>query len=348
MDRVIRRRLANAPRLLTAYLVWINRPPIRVRRLLFAAFALSIFWAGIVSMYLRNDRKAAAVTIDRLHRHAIFLAAISAIVACVIVSRRRALERTEASRSWISALPVKRSTARWEALAIETAPALAMASALILAFAVVSMVVAFNPGISAMAPIATGLQMTAGAVLGTLVSYALPAAKSFDLPPGSRYVPHRRAAGLRLPEGSLRALGIWPVRQMFASARPRAVARATLPILLMVPMGSSADSAMLVIAMFTVIAALVLLVSAMASVSARGSRWLQPLPLNSSLLARILLTPALAVMFCAAVVEAWLLWVMGAPVARSLWLGALTLASSSLLAVAGSLVAIFKIKNGRR
>jgi len=329
MNRVIRRLLTKAPRLLTAYLAAGNGGPFAVRLYLLAAFALPTSLIAIVSMYPQ-----------RVHRHALFLAGLAAFVACVLVARRRSLKRTQALRSWIAALPVQPSIARWETLLIEVAPALAMAGALILAFAITNMWVA--------SAIFTGLEITGGVVLGTLVSYCVPAPKVVDLPPGSRYVPHRRVVKAPVPQGSLSALGTWPVRQMFASARPQAVARATFPILLIMPMGATADSAMLALAMLAVTGVLLLLVSSVVAVGARAARWVQPLPLSDGPLFRQLLAPALAVMFCAAVVAAWLLWVMGTSVAQSAIIAALTAAASSLIAVAGSRMAILRTRKGRQ
>ena len=58
----------------------------------------------------------------------------------------------------------------------------------------------------------------------------------------------------------LSALGSWPVRQMFAWAQPKIVARAMIPILVMMPLGTTADAAMVVIALFGVVGALLLIV----------------------------------------------------------------------------------------
>jgi hypothetical protein len=329
MNRVTGAPLTKAPRLRTAYLATRNGGPRALRPYLLAALALPTALIAIVCLYPQD-----------LHRHALLLAGLAAFVACVLVARRRSLQRTQASRSWTAALPVPSSIARWETLLIEVAPALAMAGALILAFAIANMWVT--------SAIFTGLEITAGIVLGTLVSLCMPAPKVVDLPPGSRYVPHRRGVKAPVPQGSLSALGMWPLRQMFASARPKAVARATLPMLLIIPLGATADSALLVLAMLGVTGALLLLVSATMAVGARAARWVRPLPLSDGVLLRILLGRTLAVMFCAAVVAGWLLWVMGTPVARSGIIGALTAAASSLIAVVGCRLAILRTLKGRR
>jgi hypothetical protein len=135
---------------------------------------------------------------------------------------------------------------------------------------------------------------------------------------------------------------------MFASARPKAVTRAVIPILLLIPLGSTADVAMLVIAMFAVLGAVLLLVSAIIRVSKTSCRWLQPLPLRSVILARHLLTRPLVVIAVAALIAAWLLWVMGAPATQSLRHGALLMILSSFVAVVGSIAAMYRTNKGRR
>jgi hypothetical protein len=201
------------------------------------------------------------------------------------------------------------------------------------------------------APISLGsswFAMNSGIVVGALVSYSVPVPKVVELPPGSRYVPHRGAVGASRFIPSLSALGKWPIRQMFASARPKAVARAVMPILLLMPLGSSADSAMIVIAIFAVSGALVLLLSSTISVSRTGCRWLLPLPLRSALLARSLLFRPVAVIVLATSTDTWLIWVGGARIAQSVIVGAITLIVSSLAAVGGSLVAIYRVRKGNR
>ncbi len=184
-------------------------------------------------------------------------------------------------------------------------------------------------------------------MLGAGLSYLLPAAKQEEIYESSRYVPHRRRAETAVPTGSLSALGSWPVRQMFASARPKTIARAMVPILVSVPLGSTAADAMVAIGLLTTIGVLVLLVAAAISVSAKASRWLKPLPLGSGLLARRTLIPALAFMLCTTSTESWLIWVLGSPVARCAAAGILTLVVSMVIAVAGSLFAIYAINTGK-
>jgi hypothetical protein len=121
-----------------------------------------------------------------------------------------------------------------------------------------------------------------------------------------------------------------------------------MPILLLMPLGSTADSAMVAVAIFAVSGAVVLLLLSTISVSKESCRWLLPLPLRSALLARALLVPALAFIIFATSMDAWLLWVSGVQIAQSVTIGALILTVSSAAAVGGSLLAIYRVTIGNR
>jgi hypothetical protein len=344
----IRHLLRGAPRLMSAYLLLQNRRRAKAWRHSPFVLAPLAYWAAMVLFLLWPERGSAASTQMWMHRHTLFLAGLSGFVTCVVVSRRRDVKRAEASRSWLAALPVHPATAKWEACAIEMSPALAAVSVLTAAFVTVRVIVTF---VAIGAPMSLGsswLAINSGVVVGALVSYWVPAPKAVVLPPGSRYVPHRGALGTTRPIPSLSALGKWPIRQMFASARPKAVARAVIPILLLMPLGSSADYAMVIIAIFAVSGALVLLLSSTVSVSREGCRWLLPLPLTSASFARALLFRSLAVIVFATSIDAWLLWVAGARIAQSVTVGIITLIVSWLVAVGGCLLGIYRVRKGNR
>jgi hypothetical protein len=302
MKVAILRRLRGTPRLMSAYLVLLNRGWRHACRNLLVALGLIAVCTVIV---------ASAASAGSMYRHRLFLAGLAAFAACVVVARRRALKRAEAGRSWLAALPARPARARWEALAIETAPVVGAICGWTTAFGIVGTIAAFAADDSVNRLGSTWGTVSAGIVIGSLLSYLAPAPKPIDLPPGSRYVPHRRVTGTGTLVPSLSALGRWPIRRMFASARPKAVARAVMPILLLMPLGSSADMAMLYIAMFAVVGAMLLLVAATISVSKASSRWLQPLPLKVAVLARALLVQPLTMIVAGTSVGAWLFWVMG-------------------------------------
>jgi hypothetical protein len=102
---------------------------------------------------------------------------------------------------------------------------------------------------------------------------------------------------------------------------------------------------MLAIGLLMTLGALVLLVLAVIFVSAKASRWLRPLPLDSGLVARRTLIPALALMSCVTAIESWLIWMLGSMFTRCIAIGALTLVASTVISVA---VVIYATKKGAR
>jgi hypothetical protein len=242
------------PRLVAARLIRLNRNakgPVG-RRIMAAAgigAVLALLWA---------ERDMVAQAIAWLRPHSVACGGLAAIASAIQVARRRVLKRAEFARSWLAAVPIRSRTARWEALVIETLPATAALVALAV-LGSLGLVLSFADAGLGGSLFAVWAILSAGVVLGAVVSYAMPAPKPVDLPPGSRYVPHKKTHRAAKIRPSLAALGSWPVRQMFAWAQPRMVARATLPILVMMPMGTTADDAIGVIAVFGVTAALVLL-----------------------------------------------------------------------------------------
>lgn len=289
-----------------------------------------VAWLVAVALAVRFRPDAFTATIGWLRQHSIVLAGVCGVLSGVVVLRRRASNREESRRSWTAALPIDAAAARWQAFAIETLPAVQMACLLTVVFVGVS---------GGLLPWAATI---GGVAVGAVVSYLMPLARPEYLPEGSRYVPHRRRAGARLPVGSLSALGFWPVRQMFASARPKAVARAIMPILMLMPLGTQADAALLVLGVSAVIGALVLLVSAVSSVSRTAVRWLQPLPLAPATLAQEIATPALIVICCGAAIQSGLLALMGASAFRCVEMGAAILFIGVPSAIAAVLAGLLR------
>src|SRR5450631_2482177 len=288
---------------MAARLIRLNRNakgPARRRIMAAAGFG------AVLALFLA-ERDLVAQAITWLRLHSLVCGGLAAIAGAMQVARRRVLKRAEFARSWLAAVPMRSRTARWEALVIETLPA----TTALVALAVLGVSLGLVLELAHRADIGSLLKvfatLSAGVALGVIVSYAMPAPKPVDLPPGSRFVPHKkthRAATLR---PSLAALGLWPVRQMFAWAQPKMVARATLPILIMMPMGTTADDAMGVIAVFGVTATLVLLWMAAIQSSRLARRWIAPLPVRTGVMRRALLLPTFGVMVGASAVEALLL-----------------------------------------
>jgi hypothetical protein len=260
---------------------------------------------------LWTQHAGVAQAIDWLRLHDLASGGLAAVASAIQVARRRVRKRAEFARSWLAAVPVRPSTARWEALIIETLPAMAALVVLTVLTLGCGLVLAFDPGGYGGSLLAVWAYVCAGVAIGALVSYAMPAPKPVVLPPGSRYVPHKKAHRAAEIRPSLAALGLWPVRQMFAWAQPKMVARATILILIMMPLGSTADVALVVIAVFGVSGALVLLWMAATSASRLVRRWMAPLPVRARVVTRALLLPTFGVMVGAGAVESLLLLALG-------------------------------------
>jgi hypothetical protein len=291
------------PRRITARLIRLNRSSslkARGRIIAVAAFALMI-----ALLWAEHDRVAQALTWAK--RHSLVCGGLAAVASAMQVARRRVLKRQEFARSWLAALPIRASRARWEALIIETLPATAALVALTVLALSAGLVLALAGGGHIGPLVAVWAALSVGVAIGVVVGYAMPVPKPVDAPPGSRYVPHRnthRAAKIR---PSFAALGAWPVRQMFAWAQPKMVARATVPILVMMPLGTNADAAMGAIAVFGVNGAVVLLCMAAIRLSRRVRRWMAPLPARAGVVTRAFLLPTFAVLVGASAVEGLLL-----------------------------------------
>ncbi|HMH28906.1 MAG TPA: hypothetical protein VK580_09995 [Steroidobacteraceae bacterium] len=278
---------------------------------------------------------AVAPPLKWLRLHGLMCGGLAAVASAMLIARRRALKRAEFARSWLAAVPVSTSTARWESLLIETLPAITAIGLLTVASISYALVLLIAKSADIFAPFAVWSTLSGGIALGVLGSFLVPQPKPVDLPPGSRYVPHqklRRAAKIR---PSLSALGIWPIRQAFSWAQPKVVARALIPILVMMPLGTMADAAMVAIALFGTIGALLLVCSAVISASRLAWRWLAPAPVRPGEVIRAFLLPTCAVIVAAGTTEALLLLLFNVSYVTSAEAGACTAVVGCLTASAG-------------
>jgi hypothetical protein len=322
----------TAPRLAAAKLIRLNRrnhPNVRTVAVLFClGTLLALFWA---------ERDSALPALKWLRLHGLLCAVLAAIASALGVARRRSLKRAAYARSWLAAVPVTDRAARWESLVIETLPAIAAIGLLTIAGISYALVLLIANSTEILAPFAVWACFSGGIAAGIIGSYLVPQPKPVILPPGSRYVPHARvgrAGGIR---PSLRALGAWPIRQMFAWAQPKIVSRASIPILVMMPLGTTADAAMVVIALFGTMGALLLFWSAVISASRAARSWLAPLPARRGVVIRAFLLPACAVIVAAGAMEAVLLLAFNVSYRTSALLSACT-AVIGCLTAGGALV----------
>jgi hypothetical protein len=265
--------------------------------LLVLAVLVALFWI----------EASVASPLKWLRLHALLCCGFAAVATAVPIARRRALKRAEFARSWLAAVPIGAWTARWESLLIETFPAIAAIGLLAIAAISYVLVLVINHRAEVFAPIAVWAALSGGIAAGVIGSFLMPLPKPADLPPGSRYVPHQKLQRAAKIRPSLSALGSWPIRQAFAWAQPKTLSRAIIPILVMMPLGTTADAAMVVIAIFGIFGALMLVWSGVISVSRAARRWLAPLPVRSGDVMRAFLLPACAVIVAAGAIEVLLL-----------------------------------------
>jgi hypothetical protein len=320
----------SGPRLKAEALIWRNRGA-RSRLNGTTVVFLSLI---AVAAILFLERRLPAV-LHWLQPRAPWGGVLAAFFSAVGVAQRRALKRTQFSRSWLAALPVRTATSRWEAFLIETSPAAVAIAALSVLAALVLPMPAFEPSVKLSAIFAVWAYLGGGVLAGVALSFLIPLPKPVDLPPGSRYVPKPKIIRAAVIRPSLQSLGGWPIRQMFAWAQPKVVARALIPVLVMMPLGTKADDAMIAIALFGVLFAMALLSGAVISVSRAARRWLAPVPLRPSALTRALLLPAWGLIAAGGVMEALLLMVFNVSFRVSAIAGAATaLVGSVALALA--------------
>jgi hypothetical protein len=322
----------TAPRLAAAKLILVNR---RTRAHLKPTSAICLSLGLLIVLFWLEA--TVSLPLNWLRLHSLLCAGVTAIASAILIARRRALKRAEFARSWLAAVPVNVSTARWESLLIETLPAIVAVGLLTIACGSYALVLWLSKRDEVFAPLAVWATLSGGIGLGVLGSFLVPQPKPVDLPPGSRYVPHqkfRRGAKIR---PSLSALGSWPIRQAFAWAQPKIVSRAIIPILVMMPLGTTADAAMVAIALFGVICVLLLVCSGVMSAGRLARCWLAPVPVRSREVIRAFLLPACAVIIAASAIEALLLLVLNVSYRTSAEVGAWT-AGVGCVTVSGGLI----------
>jgi hypothetical protein len=319
----------SAPRLAAAKLIFLNW---RTRAGVNASVTLLSLGALIVLLWAEAT---VAPPLKWLRLHGLLCAGVAAVVSAMLIARRRALNRAEFARSWLASVPVSASTARWESLLIDALPAIAAIGLLTIAAVSYALVLLIAKSAEISALFAVWACFCGGSALGVPGSFLVPQPRPVDLPPGSRYVPHQKLRAAAKIRPSLSALGSWPIRQAFAWAQPKIVSRALIPILIMMPLGTTADTAMVAIALFGTLCALFLVCSAVISASRLARRWLAPLPVRSGDLIRAFLLPAGAVIVAAGAIEALLLLVFNVSYRASAEIGVCTAALGCLTAGGG-------------
>jgi hypothetical protein len=321
----------SGPRLTAEALTWRTRSSrFGIKEAIIALLILMGLFAA-----LAIERQSLAGWLQWLRSNGAACAGFAAFFSALGIAQRRNLLRGQFPRSWLAAVPVRPATARWEAFLIESLPAGTAVAAFSLLAALLSLTLAFAPNPHLTSILAVWAYLSGGVAGGVALSFLIPRPRPVDCPPGSRYVPKAKINRAAIIRPSLSALGRWPIRQMFAWAQPKLVARALIPVLVMMPLGTKADDAMIAIALFGVLFAMTLLTSAVFSVSRAAQRWLAPVPLRQAAIVRAFLLPACGVIAAASVVAALLLLVFNVSYRVSTTVAAISaLAGCTAIAIA--------------
>jgi hypothetical protein len=292
------------PSLATAWLEWLNRHDNRHSVRLAAAVSVGAGSGTIALAWIHRVRLAAALV--EVAQHTVTIAICAGVVSALVVSRERGIRAARADRSWAAALPVGVNAQRIEMWVLPLVP-VAGAMLLLSSVGLLTCTVLGLAGFALRPCIAVCGALLTGAAAGAGVRLAIPASTPETPHPDSRYVPHRVTRGRR-PAPSLAALGIWPIRRMFTLLQPKLAARTLLPVLLMVPLGSTAADAMIWIGAFGLAAALAAVGTSVLWVRRAAVSWLRPLPLSSSRVGQAVASRACLVMLALAAAASWLLW----------------------------------------
>ena len=146
----LRRQNVTAPRLAAAKLIRLNR---RARAGLKTRVAAAASCTGAAAPCSGWSARPPPRRSHGWRLHGLLCAGLAAVASAVLIARRRALKRAEFASSWLAAVPVSASTARWESLLIETLPAIAAIGLLTIA-AIATLMLSFARSSELFAPLA--------------------------------------------------------------------------------------------------------------------------------------------------------------------------------------------------
>ena len=204
------------------------------------------------------------------------VAAVTLVLAVLLALRRYRDLLNERHRDWVGALPTDASTA-------------ARSAAAVVAVGVIALLVCASLAIAARLPgrvlarligcLAAGVVLGAPTALAASWRAAHGGSAPRPVPPRSRYttVPGARS---RSDRASLLPLGNWPRVETRFRDRPTIRARSLLLLLLAVPMGTSAGTALAVALVWVLIVHLINLLLALARSAFGASWWLAPTPVG--------------------------------------------------------------------
>jgi hypothetical protein len=197
--------------------------------------------------------------------HGVLTGTISAGLFALPLMRRKSRLLASTSASWLAALPVSAPLSpRALGALLRLLPLLALAGLAWAGGRIEAAAAAHLIG-------AAALGALAGVAVGAIVSRALGLGA-----PGSQYASLRRARARWAEAPSLRPLSYWPVARGRIFSRPKSLARVALLVALCLPLGTSGELALVVLAACLAAYGLVLLSLAAARVAFEAARWLAP------------------------------------------------------------------------
>ena len=255
----LRALASREPAVLAALLAsWndLRRRPVRTWSV--AALVIGVCWAVL-------ELPAVAAALAWLAAHEVLTGTISASFFALPRMRGRSGAPARPADSWLAALPVSatrvpRALGALLRLCLLAAPAgLAWLGGRL------------APAAAAQLIAASALGAPAGMALGSIVARALGLGA-----PGSRYASPRRVRAAWTEAPSLRPLSYWPVARGRIFSRPKSLSRLALLVALCLPLGTSGQLALVVLAACLAAYSIVLLSLAAVRVAFEAARWLAP------------------------------------------------------------------------
>lgn len=250
---------SRQPAVLAALLgLWngLRRSPARTCGI--AALILVACWAALTL-------PAVGAVLAWFAAHEVLTGTISASFFALPLMRRKSRLLARTSASWLAALPVAAPLSPRAIGALpRLAPLLALAGLAWLGGRIEA------PAAEHLIAAST-LGALAGLAVGTIVSRALGLGA-----PGSQHASLRQGRTCWAEAPSLRPLSYWPVARGRIFSRPRSLARVALLVALCLPLGTSGQLALVVLAACLAAYSIVLLSLAAVRVAFEAARWLAP------------------------------------------------------------------------
>jgi hypothetical protein len=212
--------------------------------------------------------------IEVLGPHAAIVALLAALQSSIWVQRGRQKWAARYADDWLSTLPATRRD-RGQGIRLRT-----LVGPGVVALMLLGMTPLLEAAVPGSADATRQLLLGGGAAMlvGALLGLALPAWKA---EPAAAAASTTRGFSRPATGAGLRALSRWPLLQTKLWFPPRLAARLVLPVMLLLPMGTSGNFAIALGGGWTLALYLLALLRATLFVAGEASRWLAPTPLAS-------------------------------------------------------------------